>query len=260
MAATLGPICIAGPSPWRNSSDPAVKTMAERIFVLGVSLTIVGALASWKRSKRITLLEATATNAQKMRDDLQNGYSELVEQHQSICQDLIRVLLSSIAARMEFGDSERISLYGHNGTEFLLVGRFSKHPEYAKTGRSSYPDNQGCIGRAWHDGSCFVDNLPDPLTEKRRWAEVLEQEWGIPKRVSNGLAMKSRCLAACAFDHSSQGRRIAVIVLESVRQNRMGPKKIDECLSAPERPQLVRFIEIMETFEPNPDYARDEGF
>src|SRR5476649_1685296 len=203
MAATVGPICIAGSNPWRNSLDQDAKTRAGWVFVIGVVLTIIGAVASWRRSKRITRLEADVVSAQKMRDDLQAGYSELVEAHQSICQELIRVLLSSIAARMELGDSERISLYGHNGTEFLLVGRYSKHPEYAKAGRQSYPDNQGCIGRAWHYGSCSVDNLPDPTSDKRRWSEVMEEEWGIPKRVSTGLVMKSRCMAACAFDHSS---------------------------------------------------------
>ena len=69
----------------------------------------------------------------------QAGYLELINQHESICQELVRVLLEAMASKAGFGDSERISLYGHTGTNFQLAGRYSKHPEYAKAGDRHTP-------------------------------------------------------------------------------------------------------------------------
>ena len=88
----------------------------------------------------------------------------------------------------------------------------------------------------------------------------MEKQWKIPKRVGNDLVMKSRCIGAAALEHSSSGKRIAVLVIESAKINRFSENKISEFLGLPEARQLVRFLEIMETFEPNPDYARDEGY
>jgi hypothetical protein len=227
-----------------------------RLLLIGGVFSACGAFWSWGRSKRITKLEKRVAEA----DEIQDGYLELVNQHESICQELVRVLLTSVASKFEFGDSERISIYGHNGTSFILAGRYSKHPEYAKAGRPSYPDNQGCIGTAWHDGVCFADNLPDAVSDKRRWADVMDKEWKIPRRVANQMAMKSRCIGATALEHSSNGKRIAVLVIESTKINRFGQSRIPECLGLPEITQLVRFLEIMETFAPNPDYARNEGY
>jgi hypothetical protein len=227
-----------------------------RLLALGGLASLTGAVLSWNQSRRLSILEGKARDL----EEVSNAYSEAIEQHASICQELIRQVLSSLAAKLALGDSERVSLYGHNGNAFVLAGRFSKNPLFAKAGRPSYPDDQGCIGRAWQHGECFVDNLPDPILNKRAWATVMEDDWEIPRSTSNHITMKSRAIYGCAFDHSSNSHRTAVLIIESTDPHGLNRKRIAEHISGPERIQLSRFLEIMETFAPNLEYAKAEGY
>ena len=57
---------------------------------------------------------------------------------------------------------ERITLYAHDYDHFIPIGRVSFAPEYAKKGRPSYPEGEGCIAQAWKNIWHFANDYPDP--------------------------------------------------------------------------------------------------
>ena len=68
--------------------------------------------------------------------------------------DIWRVKLAHIAKTLGFGDQERVSIYkySHEHGVFYMLGRYSEGPDFVRRGRGVYPDNEGCIGRAWQGG------------------------------------------------------------------------------------------------------------
>lgn len=70
------------------------------------------------------------------------------------------------------GDTERISVYRHEGSSFSMIGRYSENPEYTEPGRSIYPADQGVIGLAWTKGEAVAD-LPDFESEPDEYYEAL---------------------------------------------------------------------------------------
>jgi hypothetical protein len=267
IAGTAGPIILAIGCAWiaiPNSEWSKINWIGSgsgRTVVIGALVSFIGGVASFFQAERVIGLRRRAELAETAKDSIQTAYGEFADQYRSIQQNIIRMVLFKISSQLGLGDSDRISLYGHNGRCFELAGRHSQHPEYAKPGRAAYPDDQGCIGQAWHNGSAFVDNLPDPNQNIRAWAKAVEGGWKIPKKTAEAMRMKSRCLVAKALaDDSQNGQRIAVILIESAHINRFGQAALDGNDAVPLLVNLVNLIKIMATFEPNPEYAKNEGY
>lgn len=103
------------------------------VLILSSLIYSFGIYVKFKREKRIE-------NLQKENIELKNKIEEL--DYFKLFEDFLFILASHT---LNFGDKERISVYKHEGDVFLMLGRYSKNPNYNKRGRGIYPENQGCI-------------------------------------------------------------------------------------------------------------------
>ena len=165
-----------------------------------------------------------------------------------------------LANDFKLANRERVSVYLHDGcTAFRMVARYSKNPEFNKTAREKYPDDEGCIAEAWRNGMSYVANLPDASKDLKAYQDTLLEKFRIPKKTSRSFNMQSRCYGATAFDGKS-GNRIAVLVIESTEPSAFTEERITTILGHPELAHIMNAIEIMGSFEPNLAYAKKEGY
>jgi hypothetical protein len=210
-----------------------------------------GQFNAWKEAPRVQQLRR---DNDRLRGELRDWHRDYFE----ACSEQLATLANDI---LHLDDTERITVYKHTGSAFVILGRYSKNPEFAKRGRRGiYPDDEGCIGEAWRNGASFVDDLPDPSTEQDAYTRRLEGDWKIPPATSRGFRMKSRCLAGLALEDPKGTRRTAVIVFESTLIGRFDMSVLRGTLASEEGSHIVRFLEQRKAQEPSPDYAAEEGF
>lgn len=122
-----------------------------------------------------------------------------------------------------FSDHARVSLYAHVDAQinqFILVGRFSEHPEYRKPNRQRFPADQGCIGRAWLQGGDFTLQLEaNPSEAPEVYVREVSEKCGISEPEAIAVRMKSRFYYARAISHDRI--RVGVVVYESILQDKL---------------------------------------
>lgn len=111
-------------------------------------------------------------------------------------------------------NTDRISVYYNHDGQFVMLARWSPHPEYTKPGRGSYPVDQGAIGIAW-DRVEIAQNLPP---KKQDWERSLTRKWGFPQETAAQLKMHCQSIAALRIDEAQAA--VGVIVFESTQQDR----------------------------------------
>lgn len=217
------------------------------LFMISVLLTVGGGIASWQQAPGIQTLKEKVAKQEDALVRAHNGYYELLEYELQILFEIL-----------QFTSNERISVYKHEGQTFTMLGRYSSNPVSCQTGRGIYPDDQGCIGVAWRDGKAFVDDLPSPGQQK--YFSRLEKEWNINKDVANNLRMKSQSYAAYAIQSYNNGRRIAVIVFESINPGTINDDELQKILKYGESRRIALFLERMNGLEPASTYALEKGY
>ncbi|TWT74356.1 hypothetical protein [Allorhodopirellula solitaria] len=230
------------------------------------TVTIAGAcfvaaeVGGWKRSVEVAKLAKGIQDRDKEVELLKT----ICDQSQADYFDLLRDQLVILANdTLGFTDTERISVYKHDGEAFLMLGRYSKNPAFNKRGRSIYPDNQGCIAKAWREGAVFMtEPLPEPSTKakKKLWKQKMKSDWCIPFGTSNTFSMKSRVYAAVAIEDAETHHRVAVVVLESTSNKIFDNDAIREEFETKEGKRIARFLKKMESIEPSIVFAQSEGY
>jgi hypothetical protein len=223
------------------------------VFWSSVIGAVISIYATAKNSQSVSRLAGeksgllqSLTRLQSMEEEIQQKYSDLCSLH-----------LSALMLRMGLMPNDRVSIYKHNGTSsFYRIARYSNHPDHAKPGRSIYPDDEGCIGAAFREGSAFAESLP---ANQSRYENCLAENWNIPTDVAQHLTMKSRSIAAFALQKPVGGRRFAIIVFESMASGRID-QDCRERFTNEEREGIIQWLETMERFEPKPSEAEREGF
>lgn len=156
---------------------------------------------------------------------LQQGLDEAnvkLEQVGHNIRDLFRGILVTLLHKMDFEekDQARISIYVHRKkpkTEqgyFTCCGRYSSNPEFGVTGRTTYPDGQGCIWKSWETGWHYDDDFPENKNDRKKYNE---DKYNIPITVQEKFKMLSRFYAAKRLD-DAEGKSQAVIVVEGMNK------------------------------------------
>jgi hypothetical protein len=226
------------------------------LFLVAAGASVTGNAGSWNQQQRMSAL-------QRRNDELAARVSSLEEAADGYAAsyfDLISVELSLLYEILGFTDEERISVYKHDGRAFVILGRYTKHPEYRQRGRPFYADDEGCIGQAWRHDEAFVDDLPDPKEAPTAYFERLAHEYGISRRTAAGMRMKSRSYAAFALDDPAGFQRIGIIVLESTSPGAFDPGRLRRVIREGEGRRIAEFLVRMKPLEPSPAYARAQGF
>lgn len=132
---------------------------------------------------------------------------------------LMRVELKGLGAKAEYFSNERISLYRAEADGFALVARYSKSPRFDQSlGRELLPLEQGAIGEAWHKGTAYLPNLPNPGQDleppTKQWLEAQKRQCRIDSEVATGFVMRSQFYAAFRIASEADDSE-GVIVFES---------------------------------------------
>lgn len=219
------------------------------IFGASAMLTVSGQIVDWKRVPKISHLQRTVAELEDLVEQTRQDYFHHFETQLSVLAN----------DTLSLTDKERVSVYKHDGRAFVMLGRYSKNPEFCKRGRGTYPEGEGCIAKAWLAGEAVLDSLPDPQTEEGRYLEVLKNDWGIKKGVARDFTMKSRSFVAFALENHSP-KRIAVIVFESTNAGSLDKRELKNVMDNGEAKRLVDFMESVSKLEPTPSYASKEGY
>lgn len=187
------------------------------MLIAGVVLIAGAAVGAIINGKRSTNVLNRAERAEKERDDGRNSIAALTQ----VNRNVYRSLLYQVSHTLGLTNSERVSLYVHDAgglASFQLIGRHSLDQGLEDApGRSAYPDNQGIIGKAWHQGWAEETALPDPDVRGSGYVAENFKRYQLPTEVTEDLAMKSRVLAAARYPSNAVGGKyIGVLVLESL--------------------------------------------
>lgn len=183
---------------------------------------IVGSRNERNRKHEVDSLQKRIEELDGLNIDLGNRYEDasqsLIEIRMEYQQTLFEMTQSYLGYLsndiFKLGDEERISLYVFDNEQFIIVGRYSKHPTYKDLNRLKLPCNEGCISKAWYEGGEFFFQLPN---NHKEYVDVLFSQFGIPKKRVKDFRMKSRAYYAKAIENNR--KRVGVIVFESIRQN-----------------------------------------
>ncbi len=230
------------------------------IFILSAIVFVVGGYGLIIQSPRITRLQQQLVVMRQRLNEVEQAYATVVEQMRQQSLALCEPQLQALANSLNFTDRERISVYKHEHKQFLMLGRYSKNPRYNERGRSSYPEDQGCIGRAYFNEEAFDDNMPDPQPGLGAYCDHQINEWGIPKNVCESFTMKSRNIAAFALDDATRTRRIAVIVFESADPNRLNMDELRSSLLTQEGIRVAHYAEKLQMIKTDTNQAGKAGF
>jgi hypothetical protein len=226
-----------------------------------VIFILVGNGVSWWRAPGIRSLRESVDDLEDTLHRTEQDYADLARRTEQNYFDLFKHQLSLLAnTDLDFNDTERISVYKHDGEAFVMLGRYSKNPDFDRRGRGFYPDNEGVIGQAWHHGEAVADDLPDFGEDPAGYIRCSREDWGIPEEVTRDFTMKSRNYVAFALEHPVRLERIAVVVFESVIVGKLNVEGLRRALETAEGRRIHQFLDMMQSIEPTPSYARREGF
>lgn len=222
--------------------------------------TFLGSVIFWflnlQRSKRITKLEDQISELSEERDVLADNVRALIDGY------LVRLAFG----RLNFGErtdcSDRITLYSHDPTakEFVLIGRFSANPFYRDVRRSTYPDNEGCMAKAWENGYAFIDDLPNPIESAAEYVAQQAESGRFSEEATRELRMKSRLYYAYRIMDTRSLTPIAVVVVESTAAGRFERPNLDEVFNNKERLFMSDLLEALQKHLLVPSDALKAGF
>lgn len=234
-------------------------------FLLGLVLTVLGGLATFRREKRLWPLRRRVGELEARVAERDRAVADLEDVIERASRDYfgqLKVELSRVLREtLGLGKTERISLYRHRNGSFQLLGRYSEDPVLdAKPIRTFYPEGQGVIGAAWRDGNAAEPELPDPNIDEPGYLRRLEDDWGMDAPTARTMTMMARSLVACAIKEPRGIENVAVCVVESATVGTIKEEEVYEALAGTAGERLHDFLERGRAFEPDPGYAIREDY
>lgn len=183
---------------WEQISAP--------IVIISILMTLIGTiLRIWRKGKLIP------------REKLQQSLNNLKKEYYKLCSDNLKELFNSFFTKSE--GNGRVSIYKYEEDKFILIGRYSNNPIYNKTGRESYPSDEGFISIGWTNGEFIINNLPVFSTHKRLYIQEVSEKCKIGTNTLNKLPMKSRSFYIKRIDNEDSRNPLGIIVFEQMSPN-----------------------------------------
>lgn len=216
------------------------------LVILSLISYLAGLTRAVKNQERVSVLQSENKELKARHDLIKDDYYSKLDAILSVISEY----------RFNLGDKERISIYKHNGSHFLMLGRHSEDPIYNEKGRELYPDSQGLLVHAWRNAAAVDDKIPDYYKNKEKYSEYHFTKWKIPKLVSRKFKMKSQVILAYAvkLNQSNQISRKAVIVIESTNKNFLKENKtnFEKSLTSGYEGEIIKlFLEKYKDEEPS---------
>ncbi|MEJ5087131.1 hypothetical protein [Brucella pseudogrignonensis] len=217
------------------------------VFIIAAALNAIIAIYYAYKEKTVASLTK----------DLTQTRDEMSEVGNTI-QQLFNGMLYGLGQQLEIAqdDQIRITLYIHDRSTFSFIpcGRYSPNPRYQDPGRSSYPQNQGCIGKGWENGWHFDNAVPENGKPRKTHHA---REYDMDAKVVEALAMKS-CLYAAKRLHDAAEVPVAVIVVEALNSQRFEADNLRAILEDIDR-DYGRIIRTLRSYIPTPSNAAASG-
>jgi hypothetical protein len=152
----------------------------------------------------------------------------------------------------------RLSLYIHDSDQraFIPCGRYSTNPIFRAPGRTSYPENQGCIGQGWANGWHFDDKVP-PANQAAARRVYNQKNYSVPDQVTDGIRMKSTQYASMRLN-DALGASVAVLVVEAMMPDHFAEAHLRATIEST-AVDYARVIHEMRGYLPTPAKAAESG-
>ncbi|MCM6761380.1 hypothetical protein NB037_03025 [Rathayibacter sp. ZW T2_19] len=137
---------------------------------------------------------------------------------------------------------QRVSVYFHHGSSFVMLSRHSANPALKESGRGIYPDHQGYIATTWQQGETLVRRQKAVRAE---WEEELCRNQKFDKRTAAGLRMQARSLVGYRLSYN--GQALGVLIMESTQPQGV---KQENLLKAKDSLLLESLCEVLHVSNP----------
>jgi hypothetical protein len=237
--------------PQRESIQRGALYAIPALGALNVILVIVHA----SRTKRLSVATSQAQALQKALADAEQQMKAMRESAYQDYPQLCRLRLHDLSQELKLGSCDRVSLYVHRPARrrFFLLDRLSPNPVYEEARRQEYDDGEGCIAKAWQDGSHFAI-APDG----KAWVTWCGR-YGIKAKAARRIRMNSRLYFGWRVRDREKQNRLAVLMLESTDPNRWTQEFLLEYFEMKQERTLNDLLARIRSQIPDPQMAVERG-
>jgi hypothetical protein len=175
------------------------------------------------------------------------------------CYRLFSNYLYGYYERFELTSNERVSLYKLDMDRFSCIGRHSDNEIFKAKPSRLYPNNEGCIAKAWQIGKVQDASAPNPEDGLESWVSYNIDKFNFSEDVLMNIKMKSRSFYGFRL-RNTQNETIAVLMFESLDPDGLKFGKFDRFFNEHEKKNITHLVKSLEKHIPSLEMARQEGF
>lgn len=262
LALTLGGALASDEVASFLTSSDATQARLQRwgvwILVVGGFLSLMVGVMNVRRKRRVSTLRGDIARLQGEKAQLEAVVSEWEGAAQLLADGVLLTLAEGLDFKAGDHNLERVTIYCHDPAGYFVpFGRYSRNTRFNSKGRSHYPDDEGCIGKAWEHGRHFMNGFPDPTISGREYVE-LTREQGLTKRAAEGLTMRSRLYFGWRVRDTSDSESLAVVIVESLDPDRYTCDDLVAFFKSQD-PFLRKFVELLQPRLPQLSKAAGAG-
>jgi hypothetical protein len=175
------------------------------------------------------------------------------------CYSLFSNYLYSYYERFGLTINERVSLYKLDMDRFSCIGRHSDNEIFKAKPSRLYPNNEGCIAKAWQVGKVQDAGAPNPEDSLENWVNYNIEKFNFSEDVLMNIKMKSRSFYGFRL-RNTRNETIAVLMFESLDSDGLKFGKFDRFFNEHEKKNITHLVKSLEKHIPSLEMARKEGF
>ncbi|MBG0504435.1 hypothetical protein GBO30_04140 [Elizabethkingia anophelis] len=210
------------------------------LIALAILLGLIGIGLNIKQKEKQESLESLNTEKQNLEKKLSNVEKE----YYKVCSDTIKFMFEDFFANSD--GNGRVSIYKHQNDKFILLGRYSKNPQYNKRGREIYLDNEGFISKGWQIGEFIIHNAPKWVGNGRDYKTFMKHNCSISEEILKKINMKSCSFFVTRIENEDARDPLGVIVFEKLTNSIIDQINVKRTISI-HKAQIETLIKSMKT-------------
>lgn len=181
-------------------------------LVAATVLLVINAVLANSYRNSFDRLKAERAQSESDRDketiaSLEREISDTERALQLVLNSLVREL----AITLKFtSPTDRVSIYFHSGSEFVMAARYSADPVFHAPGRGRYPDSVGLISKAWRSELASFK-----YEDESEWRVAQTEDFQFSDDEVEAFAMRSLSMVGVRLECNKE--RVGVLIIESTR-------------------------------------------